>query len=62
MLESNMSISISGRIAQFGSRIIKSVNNKLFDQFTQNFSKLIQHKYAEETVNTSFEAEPVKAE
>tara|TARA_B100000579_G_scaffold426512_1_gene433852 strand:- start:978 stop:1442 length:465 start_codon:yes stop_codon:yes gene_type:complete len=41
LVESNMSISITGRIAQFGSRMIDAVSSKLFDQFTKNFSKLI---------------------
>ena len=57
-----MSISITGRIAQFGSRMIEAVNNKLFDQFTQNFSTLMANQNREADANTILrEAEPVKA-
>jgi carbon monoxide dehydrogenase subunit G len=57
-----MSVSITGRIAQFGARMIEAVNNKLFDQFTQNFSNLLAHENGERDVATnSPEAEPVKA-
>ena len=57
-----MSISITGRIAQFGSRMIEAVNNKLFDQFTQNFSTLMANQNREADANTNLlEAEPVKA-
>jgi len=57
-----MSISITGRIAQFGSRMIEAVNNKLFDQFTQNFSTLMSNQNREADANTILrEAEPVKA-
>jgi carbon monoxide dehydrogenase subunit G len=57
-----MSVSITGRIAQFGARMIEAVNNKLFDQFTQNFSNLLAHENGERDVATnSMEAEPVKA-
>jgi len=57
-----MSISITGRIAQFGSRMIEAVNNKLFDQFTQNFSTLMANQNGEADANTILrEAEPVKA-
>ena len=56
-----MSISITGRIAQFGSRMIEAVNNKLFDQFTQNFSTLMDNQNREADANTNLlEAEPVK--
>ena len=36
-----MTVSITGRIAQFGSLMIEAVNNKLFEQFIQNFSNLL---------------------
>lgn len=37
-----ISLSISGRIAQFGARMITAVNNKMFDQFTKNFLDLLE--------------------
>jgi len=36
-----MTVSITGRIAQFGSRMTEAVNNKLFEQFIQDFSNLL---------------------
>ena len=39
-----MTVSITGRIAQFGSRMIEAVNNKLFEQFIQTFSNLLTQK------------------
>ncbi|MDP7582883.1 MAG: SRPBCC family protein [SAR324 cluster bacterium] len=57
-----MSVSITGRIAQFGARMIEAVNNKLFEQFTQNFSSLLaQENGAADAGTNSPEAEPVKA-
>ena len=57
-----MSVSITGRIAQFGARMIEAVNNKLFEQFTQNFSNLLVHENGEADASTnSLAAEPVKA-
>jgi len=57
-----MSVSITGRIAQFGARMIEAVNNKLFEQFTQNFSNLLAKENGAAGVGTnSPEAEPVKA-
>ena len=57
-----MSVSITGRIAQFGARMIEAVNNKLFEQFTQNFSNLlVQENGAADAGTNSLEAEPVKA-
>ena len=59
---SNMSVSITGRIAQFGARMIEAVNNKLFEQFTQNFSNLLAKENGAAGAGTnSPEAEPVKA-
>ena len=57
-----MTVSITGRIAQFGSHMIEAVNNKLFEQFIQNFSNLLTQE--NERVNVDevpSEAEPVKA-
>ena len=44
----SMRISITGRIAQFGARMISAVNNKLFDQFTENFQQLLAKEEAGE--------------
>ena len=58
----NMTVSITGRIAQFGARMIEAVNNKLFEQFIQNFSNLLGQENGEEDSSTnSSAAEPVKA-
>jgi len=55
-------VSITGRIAQFGSRMIEAVNNKLFEQFIQNFSNLLTQENEGCNVDeVPSEAEPVKA-
>ena len=57
-----MTVSITGQIAQFGSRMIEVVNNKLFEQFIQNFSNLLTHENERGNVDVvPSEAEPVKA-
>jgi len=57
-----MSVSITGRIAQFGARMIEAVNNKLFEQFIQNFCNLLAQENGESATGpNSPEAEPVKA-
>ena len=57
-----ISVAITGRIAQFGARMIEAVNNKLFDQFIQNFSNLLAQENGETgTEFVAAEAEPVKA-
>ena len=57
-----MTVSITGRIAQFGSRMIEAVNNKLFEQFIQNFSNLLtQENEGGNMYEVPSEAEPVKA-
>ena len=41
---SSMSLSITGRLAQFGARMIVAVNNKMFDQWATSFTELMnQH-------------------
>ncbi len=47
-LDAVMDIEVNGKIAQFGSRLIKTVSNQLFKQFVSNFSKKL--KNAEEAV------------
>ena len=57
-----MIVSITGRIAQFGARMIEVVNNKMFEQFINNFTNMIaQGNGNESTVGRPREAEPAKA-
>ena len=52
----------STKIFQVGARMIEAVNNKLFEQFIQNFCNLMVQENGEATTGTnSTEAEPVKA-
>ena len=37
-----MTVSITGRIAQFGARMIEAVNNKMFEQFISNFTNTME--------------------
>jgi len=56
-----MTVSITGRIAQFGSRMFEAVNNKLFEQFINNFSNLLeQENWEEKTTELPTETEPIK--
>ena len=41
-----MDISITGMLAQFGSRLITDVSNTVFDQFVQNFKNQLDGKEA----------------
>ena len=38
-MDAIMDITVNGKIAQFGSRLIDTVSNQLFKQFVSNFSK-----------------------
>ncbi|GAA4408464.1 hypothetical protein GCM10023187_30350 [Nibrella viscosa] len=38
-VEATMDISITGMLAQFGSRLVNDVSNQVFDQFVNNFRK-----------------------
>lgn len=38
-LDAIMDVTINGKIAQFGARLITTVSNQLFNQFVSNFSK-----------------------
>jgi len=50
----SISLSISGRIAQFGARMITAVNNKMFDQFTANFLELLERiDSGDDTIDTN---------
>ena len=41
LMKSSMALSITGKLAQFGSRMIVAVNNKMFDQWAKNFTSLL---------------------
>ncbi len=41
-LDAVMDVTINGKIAQFGSRLITTVSNQLFKQFVTNFSKKLK--------------------
>ncbi len=57
-----MTVSITGRIAQFGARMIEAVNNKMFEQFITNFTNMIEQENKDETTSVSSnEVEPIKA-
>ena len=70
-MQSSMSLSITGRLAQFGARMIVAVNNKMFDQWATSFTELLNEqtssKYSEENSNNQpdngnvTEPTPVKA-
>ena len=68
---SSMSLSITGRLAQFGARMIVAVNNKMFDQWATSFTELMNQQSSskdseekssslQENVNVA-ETTPVKA-
>ena len=70
-MQSSMSLSITGRLAQFGARMIVAVNNKMFDQWATSFTELVNEqtssKDSEEKSNNQpdngnvVEPTPVKA-
>jgi len=70
-MQSSMSLSITGRLAQFGARMIVAVNNKMFDQWATSFTELLNEqtssKHSEEKSNNQpdngnvEEPTPVKA-
>lgn len=41
-LDAIMDVTINGKIAQFGSRLISTVSNQLFNQFVTNFTKKLK--------------------
>ena len=58
----SMTVSITGRIAQFGARMIEAVNNKMFEQIISNFTIMMEQGNEDEsTAGRPREAEPVKA-
>ena len=45
-MDAIMDVTVNGKIAQFGSRLIDTVSNQLFKQFVSNFSKKIANAEA----------------
>ena len=43
-MQSSMSLSITGRLAQFGARMIVAVNNKMFYQWATSFTELLNEQ------------------
>ena len=68
---SSMSLSITGRLAQFGGRMIVAVNNKMFDQWAKSFTDLLNEQpptnhsneksSSQQTDSKPVESTPVKA-
>ena len=68
---SSMSLSITGRLAQFGARMIVAVNNKMFDQWAKSFTDLLNEQLptnysnekssSQQTDSKPVESTPVKA-
>ena len=57
-----MKVSITGRIAQFGARMIDAVNNKMFEQFISNFKNMMEQGNGNESnAGKPRGTEPVKA-
>ena len=55
----NSQFSISGRFAQFGSRMMEDISNQMFEQFTTNLTQRILKGEGEEI--EPIESEPIKA-
>ena len=49
-MQSSMKLSITGKLAQFGSRMIVAVNNKMFDHWSNNFIELLNDKSENNTI------------
>lgn len=45
-LDAAMEVTINGKIAMFGSRLVDTVSNQLFKQFVTNFSKKLEEAEA----------------
>jgi len=70
-MKSSMSLSITGRLAQFGARMIVAVNNKMFDQWARSFTDLLNEQLptnysnekssSQQTDSKPVESTPVKA-
>ena len=70
-MKSSMSLSITGRLAQFGGSMIVAVNNKMFDQWAKSFTDLLNEQSptnysnekssSQQTDSKPVESTPVKA-
>ena len=65
-MKSSMSLSITGRLAQFGGRMIVAVNNKMFDQWAKSFTDLLNEQsptnYSNEKLSSQqTDSKPVKS-
>ena len=63
---SSMSLSITGRLAQFGARMIVAVNNKMFDQWAKSVTALLNeaaptHYSNEKSSSQQTDSKPVKS-
>ena len=47
-----MEVSITGMLAQFGSRMINDVNNQVFDQFIANFKAQLSGREVDNQLKT----------
>ncbi len=56
---SSMEVSITGRLAQFGSRMMVDVSNQMFEQFTENFKQALETPEGSEVQERI--SEPIKA-
>ena len=58
----SMTDSNTGRIAQFGARMVDAVNNKMFEHFFSNLTNMMEQGNGDEsTTRRPREVEPVKA-
>ena len=65
-MKSSMSLSITGRLAQFGGRMIVAVNNKMFDQWAKSFTDLLNEQLPtnysnEKSSSQQTDSKPVKS-
>ncbi len=58
-VSSSMEVSVTGRLAQFGSRMMVDVSNQMFEQFTENFKQALETPEGSEVQERI--SEPIKA-
>ncbi len=49
-VNANMDVTVTGMLAQFGSRLINDVSNSVFDQFVGNFKKQLAGEEVDNTM------------
>jgi len=57
-MQSSMSLSITGRLAQFGARMIVAVNNKMFDQWATSFTELMNEQTSSKVLEEKSNNQP----